>query len=234
MATYSSRFSSTKRGRRRAVRFYVFTKRHWRRFLFVLLLAAFASIVLWQQKDDEVGTHGGRVLETQDDLSVPAFATGTAVSATDGQSDSLDEDTFGPDETTELAPPLRTAGVAPVVARAHPFDDLKLERERTRSRQAETLQQVLQDPRASAEERDGARHRLELLWTRALKETELEHLLAAEGFSGVVLLSDVDAHVVVDGILDGSTAARIGELVASVGGVRRESISIVDSLSSGG
>lgn len=250
MATYGDRFAS---GRRGQVLFFVFTRQRWRGLLFGCLLLAFASLLVWQNvRDDGFGVGAGTTAdaEADADAAVVAVMGGAVVPASGGVlqidgnmvadaqavvgTSNLDDVTLS-DPITSTAVEISEVHATNIPPpRVHPFDELRLERERTRSRQTEALQQAANDVTSPAEERDAARARLQQLWTQTLREAELEHLLEAQGYIAVVVLSGDRVQVVVDALLDATAATRIGELVGRVAGVRRQDISIVDSLSSGG
>lgn len=118
--------------------------------------------------------------------------------------------------------------------RVHPFDVLRIERERQRSREIEMLETIVTDVTRTTDERDAASRRAESMWSDARREAEVEHLLEAQGYRVVATVSEGRAHIVVDAPLDASDAARIGELTVQVTGVRREAVTIVDAISSGG
>lgn len=246
MATYGNRLAP---GRRGQVLFFVFTRQRWRGLLFGGLLLAFASLLVWQNvRDDDFGSGAGTAAGA--DKEVVAVMGGTVVPASGGvlQADgnmiadpravvrvSNPDDVALSDPITSVAVQISEVHATNIPPpRVHPFDELRLERERTRSRQTEALQQAANDVTSPAEEREAARVRLQQLWTQTLREAELEHLLEAQGHIAVVVLSGDRVQVVVDALLDATAATRIGELVGRVAGVRREDISIVDSLSSGG
>lgn len=117
--------------------------------------------------------------------------------------------------------------------RVHPYDLLRLERERNRSRAAEAWQTAAKDGSRGRDERDAAALHLERMWTESQRETEIEHLLESEGYDVVATVGEGRVHVVVDAVLDEASAARLGELAAKVAGVSREAVTIVDSFSQG-
>ncbi len=138
-----------------------------------------------------------------------------------------------PFPAVETAASVEPPVVAATAVRSHPFDGLRLERERQRSRQAELLQATAEDPSVSESRRRQAHEELLALWALEARELEIEHFLHAQGYDGVVMLGAASAHVVVEGILDVHAAALIGELTHRVSGVRREAITIVDGITSG-
>jgi len=121
--------------------------------------------------------------------------------------------------------------VTPV--RVDPLAEFRLERERLRSRQMDLLQAIVADAAASEERRRDAQQRLLALWEAEAREAQIENLLRAQGFEAVAVVSESGAYVVVDAVLDGAQAARIGELASRMAGVRREAVSIVDAASGG-
>lgn len=121
--------------------------------------------------------------------------------------------------------------VEPVTVRTVPtkFAEYKLERERMRSRQVELLQDIAYDAQTQPERREEARIALQQLIDRFTRETEIENLLKAKGYLDALVLLDPDAvTVVVPVTLTRDEAARIGELVHRLTGVRLEGITIVD------
>lgn len=222
--------------------FITLTRSWWRGAVLAMLLTAGAALSYW---------YDGRTVRVADgtDMKIP-------VQALVGTNPAIGPD--APQEpmgivTEQVAPPIvpgdevdepaaaAMAAAAVVTSptivaspvRTHPFDGLRLERERQRSRQAEILQTTAQDSSVSEARRRAAHEQLLALWHQEAREAEIEHLLSAQGYTGVVVLSELGAHVVVDGLLDAAAAARIGELVHRIAGVRREAITIVDGISSG-
>lgn len=121
--------------------------------------------------------------------------------------------------------------VEPVTVRTVPtkFSEYKLERERMRSRQVELLQDIAYDAQTQPERREEARRELQQLIDRFTRETEIENLLKAKGYLDALVLLDPEAVTVVVPItLTRDEAARIGELVHRLTGVRLEGITIVD------
>lgn len=120
------------------------------------------------------------------------------------------------------------SGTAPL--RRNP-DALRAERERLRSREMELASRVLEDPNASDARKAQAQLELVQLLQRSRREVEIEQLLLASGVDGAVVnIGEAGVQVVVPQTLSVQGAARIGELVARMAGVRREQISIVDNM----
>lgn len=122
----------------------------------------------------------------------------------------------------------------PVPGTGHPFAGLRLERERQRARELEVWAAAAADMGKTPAERQRAATALQQLWTAARQEAELEHILAAEGFKTWVTVEGDRLRIVVDGVLDASEAARLGELASRVAGVARHRVTVVDSFSPGG
>lgn len=121
--------------------------------------------------------------------------------------------------------------VEPVTVRTIPtkFAEHKLDRERMRSRQVELLQNIAYDPHTPSERKEEAQQDLQALIDRITRETEIENLLKAKGYlDALVLLDEQHITVVVPVTLTRDEAARIGELVHRLTGIRLEGITIVD------
>lgn len=125
-------------------------------------------------------------------------------------------------------------GFAAGAARMEP-DEFRAQRERLRSQEMELARQILEDPQASEARKSEAQRELLELLQRSRKELEIEQLLGAAGVADVaVSIGDSGVQVVVPHPVTAQGAARIGELVARMAGVRREDISIIDSLTAFG
>lgn len=121
--------------------------------------------------------------------------------------------------------------VEPVTVRTIPtkFSEYKLERERMRSRQVELLQNLAYDSNSERERKDQAQVDLQTFIEKISRETEIENLLKAQGYLDALVLLDQEAiTVVVPVTLVREEAARIGELVHRLTGIRLERITIVD------
>lgn len=131
------------------------------------------------------------------------------------------------------APAARESSQAPA-ARMSP-DQFRAQREWLRSQEMELARQVLDDPEASEARKTEAQKELMALLQRSRQELEIEQLLGAAGIPDVaVSIGDAGVQVVVPHPVTAQGAARIGELVARMAGVRREHISIIDSLTAFG
>lgn len=121
--------------------------------------------------------------------------------------------------------------VEPVTVRTVPtkFTEYKLERERMRSRQVEMLQNFAYDLKTEPSQRSESQEELQALINKIARETEIENLLKAQGYLDGLVILDKDAiTVVVPTILTREQAAKIGELVHRMTGIRLERITIVD------
>lgn len=121
--------------------------------------------------------------------------------------------------------------VEPVTVRPVPtkFSDYKLERERMRSRQVEVLQNFVYDTHTDGERKEKFQNELQELIEKMSRETEIENLLKAKGYvDGLAILDRDSITVVVPVTLTREEAARIGELVHRMTGIRLERITIVD------
>lgn len=212
------------RGKSKVI-FLALTRRWWRGAVLLSVLTVGAVLSWW---------HDVRQADVvQVDRGATAISTGSLIPLSGAAPTTAPEDE--PAAVAAVAAVSTTAApsVNSTAVRAHPFDELRLERERQRAREAEMLQTTAQDASISEMRRRDAHEQLLALWKREAREVEIEHLLLAQGYTGMVILSESAAHVVVDGLLDAAAAGRIGELVHRVSGVRRESITIVDGITSG-
>lgn len=108
------------------------------------------------------------------------------------------------------------------------FSEMKLERDRVRAQQAETLQALAQDSKADAASRQAAANRLVALSESYTRQSDIEGLLRAKGYAdSVVFLHPEHAEVVVK-----TTAElRPHELQAIVDIVRRSTGLKVENIS---
>lgn len=121
---------------------------------------------------------------------------------------------------------VETVTVRPIPTK---FAEYKLERERSRSRQTELLQNIAYDSHSDSKQRGQAQDELQKIIDKINKETEIENLLKAKGY--VDALAIIDNHVVtivVPVTLNQEEAARIGELVQRLSNVSLDKITIVD------
>lgn len=136
-------------------------------------------------------------------------------------------------------PPPETENEKPVVAPVIPVEEtvdpadelleLKLERDRERSRDAEEVQALLQKENLSSETRKQAEQEWWRLSRAAAKERELENLLKARGYpSTMVTITQKMVMIVLAGKLDPSKAGAIAELAVEVTGIGLDRIEIVE------
>jgi hypothetical protein len=109
------------------------------------------------------------------------------------------------------------------------FSEFRWERDRSRSRQLETLQTIIQDTSNSEQQKEAAQSRLVDIMAGSEVEMQLEGLLMAQGLpDAVVVLSQAGATIMVDSILTEEEAARIGDTVSGMTGMSLEKIRIID------
>ncbi len=107
--------------------------------------------------------------------------------------------------------------------------DLRLERNRIRSKELEELQQLVLQTELSAETRKQAESEILQLTQRTSREQELENLLKAKGFGeAVVTVGQQIITIVLRQKLDGQKAALIGDLAVQMTGFSPEKIQIVE------
>jgi stage III sporulation protein AH len=88
---------------------------------------------------------------------------------------------------------------------------------------------VAYDPQSDSERRAQFQNELQELIAKMGRETEIESLLKAQGYlDGLVILGDDAVTVVVPITLTREEAARVGEVVNRLTGIRLERITIVD------
>ncbi|NLY51700.1 MAG: SpoIIIAH-like family protein [Firmicutes bacterium] len=124
-----------------------------------------------------------------------------------------------------------TVSVQPL-SRRDSFSEFRWERDRSRSRQLETLQGIITDSSSSEEQRIAAQERLLSIMAGSEVEMELEGLLMAQGLpDAVVVLSESGVTVMVDTVLTEEEATRIGDTVSGMTGMSLEKIRIIDQRS---
>ena len=150
----------------------------------------------------------------------------------DGQLTEISEEALSvtaPLQRSETTTVAELVEVAPL--RTDFFNEYRWERERSRSRQASYLEEILLDPTIQPARRAETEARLWHLTQLSHKETELENLIKAKGHRDVVVVLTADsANIVVDGQVDAAQAARIGEVVNRLAGVTLERITIIDGI----
>jgi len=109
------------------------------------------------------------------------------------------------------------------------FSEYRLERERTRSEQAERLNEVINNLNSSEDIRLKAQE--ELLWftTNIGKEIKIENALLAKGFTDAISVIEKESVMVVvpsEGLRD-DEIARIADIVTMISGCKMEEVVIV-------
>jgi hypothetical protein len=110
------------------------------------------------------------------------------------------------------------------------FEELKMDRDKTRSREEEVLQKLIDDAYTHGDVRRRAQEALLSLAERARREAEAESMILAQGYErAVVFLSEAGASVVVkSGRLEEAEVWRIGDVVSVATGVELRNISIME------
>lgn len=110
------------------------------------------------------------------------------------------------------------------------FEELKMDRDKTRSREEEVLQKLIDDANTHPDVRRRAQEGLLSLAERARREAEAESMIQAQGYErAVVFLSEAGASVVVkSGRLEEAEVWRIGDVVSAATGVELRNISIME------
>ncbi|HHT70075.1 MAG: SpoIIIAH-like family protein [bacterium] len=110
------------------------------------------------------------------------------------------------------------------------YVEQRLDRDRVRSQEIDTLREIIHNPNTDEENRKEAQARLILLSEELAKEVEIEALIKAKGFAdALVYLHSDSVHVLVKAPdLTADEAARIGDVVARSSGLPLENI-IIDT-----
>lgn len=98
------------------------------------------------------------------------------------------------------------------------FVDCRLARDRIRSQRIEVLKEIAANPTSDSENRSRAQQELMSIMDQAVKETELEQMVVAEGFKdAVVMIQEKSATVIVQGrSLTSADKEKIRDIVARV------------------
>ncbi len=109
------------------------------------------------------------------------------------------------------------------------FVEYRLERERTRGRQLELLQQIVDNPNSAAESKQEAQDRIIEIARRMELEMQLENLIKAKGFEDTAVFIQSDsATVIVDKKeLEEPDVAKIADLVSRHTGLEMAQIVII-------
>ena len=136
-----------------------------------------------------------------------------------------------PAETPKL-PPVKEPSPLNIPREYSPNDsllDLKIERDRERSQEVETVQEMLDKVGLSDDVRKQAEQELWRLTQATAKEHELENLLKAKGFNNaLVSISQKLVSIIVDRKLGVDDVRDIGQLAAEVTAFNLEQIQIVE------
>lgn len=110
------------------------------------------------------------------------------------------------------------------------FGTYRLERDRSRSRELESLERLAQKPDADPGVRLEAQRQMLSLINSTERERQIESMLAAEGFQGsLAYTSGQNLTVVVAGrSLDPVLATKVGELASRTAGVPPQNVVIVE------
>lgn len=120
--------------------------------------------------------------------------------------------------------------VIPEVAETGGLVELRLSRDRQRSRELENLNQMLAIDQLSPELRRAAEQELWRLNQASSKEREMENLLRANGFEAIlVTISTKNVTVVVSEKLNLEGANIIGSLAAEISGFGLEQVRVVEA-----
>ncbi|TCL70796.1 SpoIIIAH-like protein [Hydrogenispora ethanolica] len=134
---------------------------------------------------------------------------------------------------SDIVPPPVQEPIPPKIPRQYsPNDtllDLKLERDRERSQEAEQVQELLDKVGLSDQVRKAAEEELWRLTQNAAREHELENLLLAKGFKDcLVTIGQRMVTVVVGANLQPEQASTIGQLAAEVTALGLDRIQVVE------
>ncbi len=112
------------------------------------------------------------------------------------------------------------------------FENARLEKQKARDSAISTLKETTLNDKVSQEERDSATAGIETLANSAVKETQIETLVKAKGFSDcVTLINDEGVNVIVKVGEEGLTAAdasKIKDIVVAEAKVKPAQIKIIE------
>ncbi|NLJ86746.1 MAG: SpoIIIAH-like family protein [Firmicutes bacterium] len=185
--------------------------------------------------------HGEPVLQDPNELetviSQGIASYGIIETALEGLQDPIDEylptkPIYSSDFTLAIPTTSPLTVLVEPVSRREVFAQFRWDRDRSRSRQLEAMQEIISDANSSNEQRKSAQDRLVAIMSGSETEMELEGLLMAQGLpDAVVVLSETGATVMVDTVLTEEEAARIGDTVSDLTGMTVEKIRIIDQRS---
>jgi stage III sporulation protein AH len=122
-----------------------------------------------------------------------------------------------------------TGGQEPIAGQADFFVDFRLDRERARSEQLETLRELINNKQVPEESRKTAADQWLLVTKRIGKELELEGLVKAKGFADcIVFLQDTQCTAVVKAErLSRADVAQVGDIIIRGTGLAPKEINIL-------
>jgi stage III sporulation protein AH len=125
------------------------------------------------------------------------------------------------DQTVKTQPQVDLLPAMPDLTREEFFVECRLDRDRVRSEQVETLKEIAAQPDSSSEVRDSAQKDLMQLTENISQETELEKLVMARGYNdaAVMILPNSATVVVQVGSLPPSEVDQIKTLVSKTVGI---------------
>lgn len=127
-------------------------------------------------------------------------------------------------QAEEIVPTL-----APATGSSEAFDRYRVVRLQGRSRQMETMQNILAQPTLAPSERAVVADQLYRLVELSEKERSAEGLLIASGLrDALVFLSEQGAEVILPDAITLEEAQRIGTLMSRIAGVALDRITIID------
>jgi stage III sporulation protein AH len=112
------------------------------------------------------------------------------------------------------------------------FIDYRLERDRTRGQQVEWLREVINNAETTGETRQKAQEHLMAISRSMEKESELENLIRAKGFTDAAVMVDegTATAIVAADSLSSVEAAAISELVSRGTGMDLQKITVINKL----
>jgi len=136
-----------------------------------------------------------------------------------------------PPRSTVSLPVMPVVAAKPAAPAADSLLEIKLVRERERSRETERIQEILERVGLSDDLRKQAEAELWRLAQATAKETELENLLKANGFAEcLVTIGEKLVTVILGEKLNAEQAGEVGRFAAEVTGTELEQIQIVEKL----
>ncbi|MEG1996976.1 MAG: SpoIIIAH-like family protein [Clostridiales bacterium] len=189
----------------------------------LIFVAACLALLLWDMYD---GSLSGSLTAEAPVVKLPLVEgrdaekgeVASVLAITEGETDAIRNETD-----------MRIDGESASFDHAAFFADYRLEREQTKARELELLEQTLANKESSVAAKTTAEQsRIEIVETLAA-ELKAETILAAKKFGeSVVIIGIKQATVIVDGEIDGVKAAQIAEIVEGVCDIGYENVIIVN------